>query len=97
MAKLLSSNTQAILLLTAPLIVKHGASSSDSLKPAEYIRLARFLYNQKSEPADLLTPDSEELVKVLRPIVDSDRLRRLLNRGFQLRQAIERWQTRAIW
>lgn len=97
MTNLLSSNTQVILLLTAPLIVKRGTSSSDLLKPTEYIRVARFLHDQKSEPADLLTPDSEELVKGLRPIVDSERLQRLLNRGFQLSQATERWQTRAIW
>lgn len=39
----LSANTQAILLLTAPLIAGRGAASSDLLSPGEYKRLARHL------------------------------------------------------
>ena len=30
-------------------------------------------------------------------IIDDSRLRRLLGRGFQLSQVVERWQARAIW
>jgi len=39
----LSQNTQAILLLTAPLIAGRGSSSSELLTPGEYKRLARHL------------------------------------------------------
>ncbi len=93
---LLSENTQAILLLTAPLIAGRGAPSGDLLTPGEYKRLARLLRDQQRQPADLLSQDAH-LILDCQPIVDPMRLKRLLARGFLLSQAIERWQTRAIW
>ena len=92
----LSSNTQAILLLTAPLIAGRESASGDLLTPGEYKRLARLLREQQRQPADLLTQDAN-LILDCQPIVDPIRLKRLLGRGFLLSQAIERWQTRAIW
>ncbi|MBI2360801.1 MAG: DNA-processing protein DprA [Deltaproteobacteria bacterium] len=97
MSMSLSPNTQAILLLTAPLIAGRGEPSSDSLTQGEYKRLARFLRDEQRQPADLLAPDARELVGKCQQLMDSDRLKRLLARGFLLSQAIERWQTRAIW
>lgn len=93
----LSPNTQAILLLTAPLIAGRDKPSSELLTPGEYKRLARFLREKQRQPADLLAPDARELIGECQPLIDSDRLKRLLARGFLLSQAIERWQTRAIW
>lgn len=93
----LSGNTQAILLLTAPLIAGRGEPSSDLLAPGEYKRLARFLRDKQRQPADLLAPDAVELLGECKSLIDSDRLKRLLARGFLLSQAVERWQTRAIW
>jgi predicted Rossmann fold nucleotide-binding protein DprA/Smf involved in DNA uptake len=93
----LSPNTQAILLLTAPLIAGRSEPSSDLLTPGEYKRLARFLRNKQRQPADLLALDAQELLVECQHLIDRDRIRRLLNRGFLLSQAIERWQTRAIW
>lgn len=93
----LSPNTQAILLLTAPLIVGRGTSTTDLLTVSEYKRLARLLFEKKRQPADLLSVEVETLIKECQPIVDSTRLKRLLGRGFLLSQAIERWQTRSIW
>ena len=95
----LSSNTKAILLLTAPLIA--GRSKDDaSVKPLgarEYRRLARWLRESQREPADLLNPEAREVVND-RPIdLDPERLERLLGRGFLLVQAVERWRTRTIW
>jgi len=92
----LSPNTQAILLLTAPLIAGRDKPSSDLLTPGEYKRLARFLRDKQRQPADLLTIDAQEMLGGW-SLIDSDRLKRLLARGFLLSQAIERWQTRAIW
>jgi predicted Rossmann fold nucleotide-binding protein DprA/Smf involved in DNA uptake len=63
----------------------------------EYKRLARFLRDMKRQPADLLAPNDRELLEGCQQLIDSDRLKRLLARGFLLSQAIERWQTRAIW
>jgi len=97
MTPALSPNTQAILLLTAPLIVGRGTSSADLLTPGEYKRLARHLRELQCQPAELLTPDSAELLKACAVVIDEDRLRRLLGRGFLLSQAVERWQARAIW
>lgn len=93
----LSPNTQAILLLTAPLIAGRGSSSSDLLSPGEYKRLARHLREIHSQPADLLSPDAASSLRACAPVIDEARLRRLLARGFLLGQVIERWQARAIW
>jgi predicted Rossmann fold nucleotide-binding protein DprA/Smf involved in DNA uptake len=93
----LSPNTQAILLLTAPLIAGRGVQSSDLLSPAEYKRLASHLHQIQKQPADLLTAESTEILRLCRPVVDESRLQRLLGRGFLLSQVVERWQARAIW
>ena len=97
MSMSLSPNTQAILLLTAPLIVGHVETSSDLLTLGEYKRLARFLRDKQRQPADLLAPEAQTLLAECQHLIDSDRLKSLLARGFLLSQAIERWQTRAIW
>lgn len=97
MTPALSPNTQAILLLTAPLIAGSGTSSSDLLSPGEYKRLARHLREIQRQPADLVSPDATDLLRACQPVIDEARLQRLLGRGFLLSQVIERWQARAIW
>jgi DNA processing protein len=93
----LSPNTQAILLLTAPLIAGRSSSSSELLSPGEYKRLARHLRDIQHQPANLVSPDAANLLHACQPVIDESRLQRLLGRGFLLSQAIERWQARAIW
>ncbi|MCG5513204.1 DNA-processing protein DprA [Ectothiorhodospira shaposhnikovii] len=97
MTPVLSPNTQAILLLTAPLIAGRGAVSSDLLTPGEYKRLARHLREIQRQPADLLSPDAPEILRACQSVIDENRLQKLLGRGFLLSQVIERWQARAIW
>lgn len=97
MSKSISANTQAILLLTAPLIAGRGESSADLLTHTEYKTLARFLRDAQRQPSDLLAPDAAKLFAERQSFIDSERLKRLLARGFLLAQAVERWQTRAIW
>ena len=97
MTPTLSPNTQAILLLTAPLIAGRGTSSSELLSPGEYKRLARHLREIQREPADLVSPNASDLLRACQPVIDEARLQRLLGRGFLLSQVIERWQARAIW
>lgn len=97
MTSVLSPNTQAILLLTAPLIVGRGTVSSDLLSPSEYKRLARHLREIQRQPADLLSSDAAEILRACQPAIDENRLKKLLGRGFLLSQVIERWQARAIW
>ena len=60
-----SSNTKAILLLTAPLIAGRG-KDAPSVKPlgaGEYRRLARRLRELQRQPADLLDPGAREIVR----------------------------------
>jgi len=97
MTPALSPNTQAILLLTAPLIAGRSPSSPDLLTPGEYKRLARHLREIQRQPADLVSPDANDLLRACQPVIDEGRLQRLLGRGFLLSQVIERWQARAIW
>jgi predicted Rossmann fold nucleotide-binding protein DprA/Smf involved in DNA uptake len=96
MATVLSENTKAILLLTAPLIVGRGGHSRELLKPREYQQLAAHLQALGKQPADLLTGDTD-LRRACSAIVDEARLARLLDRGFLLTQAIEQWHKRALW
>ena len=93
----LSTNAQAILLLTAPLLAGRDKSSVQPLTASEYRQLARRLRELQREPSDLLESDSSEILKECRTVRDSGRLDRLLGRGFLLSEAIERWRTRAIW
>ncbi len=97
MTPAISPNTQAILLLTAPLIAGRGTSSPDLLSPGEYKRFARHLREIQRQPADLLSPDAADLLRACQPVIEENRLQRLLGRGFLLSQVIERWQARAIW
>lgn len=57
-------NTQAILLLTAPLISGRGEASRDPLSSGEYNRLALILRQKQKQPSDLLAPDALELIEV---------------------------------
>lgn len=94
----LSPNTQAILLLTAPLEVGRNASSSaELLSLGEYNRLARLLRQHQRQPADLLGADAAAVIGLCVPAFEEPRLQALLGRGFLLSQAVERWHGRAIW
>ena len=100
-----SRNTQAILLLTAPLILAVRRAPDAPVKPLtplrEYSLLARRLGEIGREPADLL---GAEAVSVLDECLDfpGSRLERwrieaLLGRGLRLGLVVERWRARAIW
>ena len=93
----LSANTTAILLLTAPLVVGSRRSHAPILTAGEYRKLAPLLASHRSEPAGLLEPGADRLLARCGEVVDEDRMTALLNRGFQLGQAVERWQARGIW
>ncbi len=93
----LTSNTQAILLLTAPLIAGGSETSRDLLSLSEYNRLARILREKQRQPADLIGPDARELIELCAQPFGLARLEALLARGFLLSQAVERWNSRAIW
>lgn len=93
----LSSNAQAILLLTAPLIIGRSQPSTNPLTTREYRGLARRLRELNRQPADLLDAGSGSELTEWGFDLDAGRLAQLLGRGFLLAQAMERWRTRAIW
>lgn len=98
MISTLTPNTQAILLLTAPLIAGRGGAAADELlTPGEYNRLTRLLREQRHQPADLLGSDAPGILESCRHLLDRARLERLLARGFLLSQAVAQWHERAIW
>lgn len=91
-----SANTKAVLLLTAPLLTGPGSPKAPLLTPREYRDVALWLQSFGGEPANLLLGESQLAGGSVVPI-DPDRLKSLLDRGFQLAQALERWSARAIW
>lgn len=93
----MTPNTQAILLLTAPLIAGRGETTRELLSLGEYNRLTLILRQKQKQPADLLAPDAAELIEVCAQPFGRARLEALLGRGFLLSQAVERWNARAIW
>lgn len=97
----LSPNAQAILLLAAPLLAGRRRPSVRPLSLGDYNKLVRHLHDTEKQPADLLDPEGvRELdnswsgLKTRRTLED---VRRLLERGLLLAQALERWSARAIW
>jgi predicted Rossmann fold nucleotide-binding protein DprA/Smf involved in DNA uptake len=93
----LSTNSQAILLLTAPLVAGRSDASTNLLSLSEYNRVARVLREKQLQPSDLIGSDAKEVVQLIAPIFGQQRLNDLLARGFLLSQAVERWAARAIW
>jgi DNA processing protein len=93
----LSIDTQTLLLLTAPLLVGGENTSAAPLRRAEYRRVQNHLARISREPADLVGSDADHLIKELNGTIEDERLRRLLGRGFELTQAIERWHSRSLW
>lgn len=93
----LSPNTQAILLLTAPLIAGRKGTPAELLTPGEYNRLAKLLKERKQQPADLLGAEAGAIIEAGAKVVEWARLEKLLGRGFLLSQAVDHWQTRTIW
>lgn len=92
-----SLNTQAVLLLSAPLVAGGRSETHGFMTPGEYSRLARLLRNNNRQPADLLQPQHVELRRECQEFFGGERLTLLLSRGFQLSQALEHWQARSIW
>lgn len=94
----LSSNTKAILLLTAPLLVGRGKGAARPLSVSEYDKLEYRLRDDYSlQPADLLRPGADDLLHECRHGLDNARIRQLLGRGVLFSLAVKHWQDRAIW
>ena len=93
----LTPTAQAILLLTAPLLAGKTRRSVKPLSLGEYQGLALHLHKTGKEPGDLLDAGALNELDDARRRLETERLRRLLGRGFLLAQALERWRARGIW
>ncbi|MEQ7418674.1 DNA-processing protein DprA [Xanthomonas campestris pv. campestris] len=92
----ISENCQAILLLTAPLMVGKVSARAELLKQSEYSDLTRFLLQEGFQPSDLLRPQSPAM-RQAENLFGPGRLPHLMGRGFQLAQALDYWSARSIW
>lgn len=97
----LSPNSQAILLLTAPLLAGGARPTVRPLPLGDYNNLVRYLRDTAMEPADLLGPEGlRELdnswsgLKTRRTLED---VSSTSPTRIPLAQALERWRARAIW
>jgi len=93
----ISANTQAILMLTAPLMTGGGDKTAEILSISDYKRLVKLLRGIDRQPADLLSQSADTIIDACADVINPDRIRSLLQRGFQLSRAVDRWQTRSIW
>jgi DNA processing protein len=95
-----SANTQAVLLLTSPLLQEGGKGNGKDpvLTAVEYAQLASVLHQKQQQPSDLINGSRESLSLLgsLSTEFEAERLERLLSRGFQLSQAVEHWANRSI-
>lgn len=93
---LVSDNTKAILLLTAPLMLGKNTNNVKLLSNSEYHQLAVYLKNVNKQPSDLLTADLDNILENYAKL-DKQRISLLLNRGFLLSQVLDYWHSRNIW
>ncbi len=89
-------NTQAILLLTAPLLAGGEGDVAERLNLRGYRKLEEHLRGRGRDLADLLLEDPEEVLGESPPC-DIGRIKDLLRRGGRLAAAVDHWSTRAIW
>ncbi len=93
-----SENARAWLLLTAPLIAGNSDDlDTKALSLKEANKLGQKLKEEGREPLDLPGPGRAQLLAKLASILSPERLESLLDRGFQLSQALEKWESRGVW
>jgi predicted Rossmann fold nucleotide-binding protein DprA/Smf involved in DNA uptake len=97
MLALLTPNTQAILLLTGPLLAHGTVPADEVLSPGDYNRLARLLRENHRQPADLIGSGAAEVLDLCAPMFGRERLTALLERGPLLDQCVEHWTNRGLW
>lgn len=97
-------DAQAILLLTAPLLVGGGGKRSRSgeveqkrLNVREFNALAAELQRRDIAPAVLLEEPSQIPDMARGARLNPRRIDGLLDRGYALARALERWEKRGIW
>ena len=86
MPESLSPNTQAILLLTAPLSTGAEPNDLPLVTPARYRKLASLLHEADLQPADFLEEKKGQALDVCQEVLNEVEAELLLGRGLQLSQ-----------
>lgn len=89
-------DTQAVLLLCGS-FAQAGQADVKPLTVSEYNAVASWLGRQGRRPASLLQTGEDALPSGEPALPPADRLRALLDRGFQLAAALEGWQSLGLW
>lgn len=89
-------DTQAVLLLCAS-FARAGQADVKPLTLREYNAVASWLVHHDRRPASLLHSGAEPIPEGEPELPAADRLRALLDRGFQLAAALEGWQRLGLW
>jgi DNA processing protein len=97
MINYISENTKVILMLTAPLLAGQTDEGIKLLTQKEYYLLEERLNDLDFKPENLSINAPGDIFAKFWNVIDEERLRKLLSRGFLLSQLIERWSARAIW
>lgn len=93
----LTDDTKATLLLTAPLLTGTRRARPKLLSTREYWRLKRELEKQDRSIRALVAAGARDAIDLSLPSGKLDKLDGLLQRGLQLADAADRWRERGIW
>ena len=93
----LSSQTQAVLLLT----ISFGVKETSPVKPlsrSEWARFAIWLKDHDMDPSSLLQGEiHSRLSGLVDKTISADRIQSLLNRGAALGLSLEKWDRTGLW
>ena len=93
----LSSQTQAVLLLTISFGVKE-TSSAKPLSRSEWARFSKWLKDHDLDPSALLQGEIHSLLSgLVDKAISADRIQSLLNRGAALGLSLEKWDRTGLW
>jgi DNA processing protein len=92
-----SRDTQATLLLSAPLTTSTTLPADPILKPTEFRAVRARIVTGGGSLGDLLGPSGPAIVADCADLVPVSRINDLLARGFRLAQALDQWAARSIW
>jgi predicted Rossmann fold nucleotide-binding protein DprA/Smf involved in DNA uptake len=89
-------DTQAVLLLCGT-FARGQTTDAKPLTPTEYNAVASWLSRNNRRPASLLQNDAELWPAEEAGLPASERVKALLDRGFQMAAALEGWQRLGLW
>jgi DNA processing protein len=93
----ITSALRATLLLTCSLRTSNGVSNSKVLTTKQFWEVNEFVASKDAFIGDLLTVESESLLAEVEKHFNELEIRELLQRGFQLGQALDSWTSVGLW